>query len=190
MKWPPCSNLQISQSRFHQIVKKGTFLNSTRKGQLKNVQDGISRRLGSREIQETKVGTVLPDTLYKGHLANLKSLGQADLKTLRFRTYHFGLRMYQRTFCHHINFWTSEFFRPALGNSLHWFKFSHWTIHLLFRICDSNYKWCYTIILSFNLTINWWLWQWPHHSLISQYISWHLVWHKHEFAPPPYPPSN
>ena len=80
------------------------FLNSTRKGQLKNVQDGIFRRPGSREIQETKVGTVLPDTLYKGHLANLKSLGQADLKTLRVRTYHFGLRMYQRTFCHHINF--------------------------------------------------------------------------------------
>ena len=45
------------------IKKKGIFLNSTRKGQLKNVQDEISRRLGSREIQETKVVTVLPDTL-------------------------------------------------------------------------------------------------------------------------------
>ena len=56
--------MQISQSRFHQIIKKGIFFKSTRKGQLKNVQDGISRRLGSREIQKTKVGTVLPDTLY------------------------------------------------------------------------------------------------------------------------------
>ena len=41
-----------------------TFSNSTRKGQLKNVQDGISRPQGDREIQETKTGTVLPDTLY------------------------------------------------------------------------------------------------------------------------------
>ena len=41
-----------------------TFSNSTRKGQLKNVQDEISRPLGSREIQKTKVETVLRDTLY------------------------------------------------------------------------------------------------------------------------------
>ena len=40
-----------------------TFSNSTRKGQLKNVQDEISRPLGSREIQKTKVETVLWDTL-------------------------------------------------------------------------------------------------------------------------------
>ena len=40
------------------------FSNSTWKGQLKNVQDGISRPLGSREIQKTKVETVLWDTLY------------------------------------------------------------------------------------------------------------------------------
>ena len=39
------------------------FLKSTWKGQLKNVQDGISRPQGDREIQETKAGTVLPDTL-------------------------------------------------------------------------------------------------------------------------------
>ena len=56
--------LQIYQYRFHQIIQKWTFLNSTRKGQLKNVQDGISRPLGSREIQKTKVETVLWDTLY------------------------------------------------------------------------------------------------------------------------------
>ena len=31
---------------------------------MKNVQDGISRPLGSREIQKTKVGTDLLDTLY------------------------------------------------------------------------------------------------------------------------------
>ena len=41
-----------------------TFSNSTWKGQLKNVQDEISRPLGSREIQKTKVETVLWDTLY------------------------------------------------------------------------------------------------------------------------------
>ena len=41
-----------------------TFSNSTWKGQLKNVQDEISRPLGSREIQKTKVETVLRDTLY------------------------------------------------------------------------------------------------------------------------------
>ena len=41
-----------------------TFSNSTWKGQLKNVQDEISRSLGSREIQKTKVETVLRDTLY------------------------------------------------------------------------------------------------------------------------------
>ena len=40
---------------------------SIREGKLNNVQDGISRHLGSREIQETKVGTVLPDTLYYWH---------------------------------------------------------------------------------------------------------------------------
>ena len=41
-----------------------TFPNSTWKGQLKNVQDEISRPLGIREIQKTKVETVLVDTLY------------------------------------------------------------------------------------------------------------------------------
>ena len=56
--------MQISQSRFYQIIKKWIFSNSTRKGQLKNVQDGISRPQGDREIQETKAGTVLLDTLF------------------------------------------------------------------------------------------------------------------------------
>ena len=54
-KWPLCSNLQISQSRFHQIIKRGIFLKSTRKWQLKNVQDGISRLLGIREICQERV---------------------------------------------------------------------------------------------------------------------------------------
>ena len=40
------------------------FSNSTWKGQLKNVQDGISRPLGSLESQKTKVETVLRNTLY------------------------------------------------------------------------------------------------------------------------------
>ena len=56
--------MQISPARFHQIIKNRIFLKSTRKGQLKNVQDEISRPLGSREIQKTKVETVLVDTLY------------------------------------------------------------------------------------------------------------------------------
>ena len=38
------------------------LLNSTWKGQLKNVQDGISRPVGSRDIQKTKVESVLWDT--------------------------------------------------------------------------------------------------------------------------------
>ena len=43
--------------------KDWIFLKSTQKGLLKNVQDGISRPQGSREIQKTKVGTDLLDTL-------------------------------------------------------------------------------------------------------------------------------
>ena len=39
-------------------------MQSTWKRLLKNVQDGISRPLGSREIRKTKVGTVLVNTLY------------------------------------------------------------------------------------------------------------------------------
>ena len=56
--------MQISWSRFHQIIQMWTVSNSTWKGQLKNVQDGKSRAPGSREIQKTKVETVLRDTLY------------------------------------------------------------------------------------------------------------------------------
>ena len=39
-------------------------MKSTRTGLLENVQDGISRTQGSREIRKTKVDTVLWDTLY------------------------------------------------------------------------------------------------------------------------------
>ena len=56
--------MQISPARFHQIIKNRIFLKSTLKGQLKNVQDEISRPLGSREIQKAKAETVLVDTLY------------------------------------------------------------------------------------------------------------------------------
>ena len=49
--------------RFHKIIQKWIFLNSTWRGQLKNVQDEISRPQGIREIQKTKVETVLWDTL-------------------------------------------------------------------------------------------------------------------------------
>ena len=59
----PCSILEISHSRSHQIIKNGIFLKSTQKGLLKNVQDGISRPLRSREIKKTRVETVLWDTL-------------------------------------------------------------------------------------------------------------------------------
>ena len=38
------------------LIKKWIFSNSTRKGQLKNVQDGIFRPQGDREIQETSWG--------------------------------------------------------------------------------------------------------------------------------------
>ena len=64
LKWLPCSILVISWSRFYQIITKWIFLESTRKELLKNVQDRISKLLGGREIQKTKVYTVLLDTLY------------------------------------------------------------------------------------------------------------------------------
>ena len=50
------------------------LLNSTWKGQLKNVQDGKSRPQGSREIQKTKVETVLRDTLYEQKNRSLRKL--------------------------------------------------------------------------------------------------------------------
>ena len=43
--------------------KNVIFLKSTQKRLLESAQDGISRPLGSREIQQTKVYTVLVDTL-------------------------------------------------------------------------------------------------------------------------------
>ena len=45
-------------------MKNLIILKSTQKGLLKNVQDVISRPLGSQEIQKTKVERVLLDTLY------------------------------------------------------------------------------------------------------------------------------
>ena len=48
-------------SEFHKIIKNWIISKSTQNGPLKNVQDGISRPLGSRE--KKKVYTVLPDTL-------------------------------------------------------------------------------------------------------------------------------
>ena len=56
-----------------------TFSNSTWKGQLKNVQDEISRPLGSRKIQKTKVETVLRDTLYKHQCLNKIKQAWAEL---------------------------------------------------------------------------------------------------------------
>ena len=56
--------MAISWSIFDQIIIKYIFYESTWNGLLKNVKDGISRPLGSRENQKTKVCTVLRDTLY------------------------------------------------------------------------------------------------------------------------------
>ena len=47
LKWLPSSILPISPSRFHQIIKTWIFLKSTRKGLLKNAQNGFSRPLGN-----------------------------------------------------------------------------------------------------------------------------------------------
>ena len=76
------SILAISHSIFHQIIKNWTFLKSTRNGLLKNVQYGISRPLGSREIQKTKVAAVLWDTLYKfKRNKKSESFKQFDIKS-------------------------------------------------------------------------------------------------------------
>ena len=48
--------MAISWSRFDQIITKWMFSKSTWKALLKNVQDGISRPLGSRKIQKNKSG--------------------------------------------------------------------------------------------------------------------------------------
>ena len=64
LKWLPCSNLQISQSRFHQIIKWWIFSNSTRKGQLKNVQDGIPWCCFHYVWMHNLRGTYFWDTLY------------------------------------------------------------------------------------------------------------------------------
>ena len=61
---PPVSVPPVGYLRNNKKNKKMEFFKSTRKGQLNNVQDGISRPLGSREIQKTKVEIVLVDTLY------------------------------------------------------------------------------------------------------------------------------
>ena len=63
--------LAISRSRFPQFIKNWIVLNSAQKGLLKNVQDRISRPLGSREIHKTKVYTVLLDTLYVQNMSPL-----------------------------------------------------------------------------------------------------------------------
>ena len=53
--------MPISRPIFHQIIKKWKFLKSTDNGLLKKVSDGISRLLGSRKIEKTKVDTLLWD---------------------------------------------------------------------------------------------------------------------------------
>ena len=64
VRWSLSSVLPLSRSRFYQIIKSWIFLRTTQKGLLENVQDKISRPLGSWEIQQTKAETVLVDNLY------------------------------------------------------------------------------------------------------------------------------
>ena len=64
LKRHPSSILAKSQSRLHEIITNGVVLKSTRRALLKNVQDGNSKCFGGREINKTKVGTILWDTLY------------------------------------------------------------------------------------------------------------------------------
>ena len=61
--------------------KKWIFLKSKRKGQFRNVQDGISRPLDSREIKKTKAGTVLQDTLYIYGLSYLLTTTKVFVQT-------------------------------------------------------------------------------------------------------------
>ena len=63
LKWAPWSIFPISRSIFHWIIENWKFLKSTQNVLLKNVQDGISRHLGSREIKNLKVATILQDML-------------------------------------------------------------------------------------------------------------------------------
>ena len=60
----PFSILTISQSRFQQMIANFIVLKSTLKGLLNNVQNGPSRGFRGREINKTKVETILRDTLY------------------------------------------------------------------------------------------------------------------------------
>ena len=70
----PRPEIKIPQSQTVFQIQKWISLNSTWKGQLKIVQDEISRPLGSREIQKTKVETMLWDTLYIGHICTKCSI--------------------------------------------------------------------------------------------------------------------
>ena len=42
--------MEISHSRFHQVMENWIHSKTTQKELLKNVQDGVSRPIGSREI--------------------------------------------------------------------------------------------------------------------------------------------
>ena len=96
--------MAISRSRFHQIIKYRILLESTRQGLLKNVQDEISRPQGSREIQRTKVGNVLWDTLYiiqfvtsqyaKKIFKDLAALGRIQNFKKRFEIIHISIKIY------------------------------------------------------------------------------------------------
>ena len=54
LKLLPCSILVLSRVISYQMITKWTFLKYTQEGLFKNVQDGISRRLGSRKNSKNK----------------------------------------------------------------------------------------------------------------------------------------
>ena len=60
-----------------------TFLKSMRKGLLKNVQDGISRPLGSREITKSK-----GEVFFTHPLGEISSDGYCAPKTVDIMKYH------------------------------------------------------------------------------------------------------
>ena len=66
-------SVQISPSN-----KNWIFSKSTQNGLLKNAQDGISTPIGSREIQNTKVYTVLWNTLYIAFVKLKQTISRQD----------------------------------------------------------------------------------------------------------------
>ena len=66
---------KITSLKYFVKITKWIFLESTRKGLLKNVQDGISRPIGSREIHKAKpIGGFFESPFSMLHLPSLLRL--------------------------------------------------------------------------------------------------------------------